>query len=291
MQKHEFFDLQLHTDEELSAIYGSRVMQRTTLHEWPLSCVQLVVREDGSRSIYKSQSGPTLEGKALQTLSGDILPTARVLHAADGYLIMDIEYIDSPLAESVHMSPDEAVLHGRALVRQIRALTCADSCPVWLDIGAVDRWVTVARQVFAAYRKVLGKGLLSPEQGERIDSMEKWSQSTDVLQAISRGNGFVHGDLAAKNVFVRPGGYKVIDWQRPLRAPAEIDLALFLDSKRVNPLRAVAPHYIGIMCLPGMWWGLGGFCAGNKYEEWRDGAIIQAHTALLEPERKYAEYA
>ncbi len=291
MEKHEFFNLQLHTDEELSIVYGSRVLQRTTLHEWPLSCVQLVVREDGHRSIYKSQSGPTLEAKVLQTVSGDILPAVRVLHAADGYLIMDIEYIDSPLAESVPMSPDEAVLHGRALVRQIGALACSDSCPVWLDIGTVDKWVTVTRHVFAAYRNVLERGLLSPEQGERIDSMEEWSQSANVLKAIECGNDFVHGDLAAKNVFVLPSGYKVIDWQRPLRAPTEIDLVLFLDSKRINPLRAVAPHYIGIMCLGGMWWGLKGFCSGAKYEKWRDTVFTQSHIALLDPEQKYAEYA
>lgn len=288
MYKHEFFDLQLHTDDELETIYGSGIVERRTLHEWPLSCVQLVARRDGTRSVYKSQCGPTLEDEVLQIMTGPILPTTKVLYKNSGYLIMDFEFIEAPLATEVSMSSDEAIAHGQRLIKEISALRASSLCPVWLDIGTVDRWRAVTQELFGGYRRMVSRGLLSSNLEKCIDDMQMWSESTAVVRAIENGNTFIHGDLAAKNVFIKGNGHKVIDWQRPLRAPAEVDLVLFLDSKRVNPLLIVEPHYVGIMCLTGMWWGYEGFCMGCKYEEWRDQALGDAAIALVEPERKYS---
>jgi hypothetical protein len=54
MRQHLFFDLVLHDDDELSALLGSPVVDRRTLHEWPLSCVQRVTTAGGGTIIYKT---------------------------------------------------------------------------------------------------------------------------------------------------------------------------------------------------------------------------------------------
>jgi hypothetical protein len=42
MQQHPHFDLWLHDDAELANVLGSPLRERTTIHEWPLSCVQRI---------------------------------------------------------------------------------------------------------------------------------------------------------------------------------------------------------------------------------------------------------
>jgi hypothetical protein len=54
-----FFDLHLHDDAELAALLGSPLVERTTLHKWPLSCVQRIRTADGRSRIYKVQAPPT----------------------------------------------------------------------------------------------------------------------------------------------------------------------------------------------------------------------------------------
>jgi hypothetical protein len=56
MYRHPYFDLVLHDDEELSALLGWRIVERRTLHEWPLSCVQRVTTADDTRIVYKAQA-------------------------------------------------------------------------------------------------------------------------------------------------------------------------------------------------------------------------------------------
>ncbi len=74
MHRHPYFDLMLHDDDELSALLGSRVVERTTLHEWPLSCVQRVTTADGTRIIYKAQAAPTIEPEFYAVARSPLLP-------------------------------------------------------------------------------------------------------------------------------------------------------------------------------------------------------------------------
>ena len=54
MKKHNDFDIWLHNDDELSAISGVNVSSRKTVQEWPLSVVELIRFNDGTRRIYKA---------------------------------------------------------------------------------------------------------------------------------------------------------------------------------------------------------------------------------------------
>jgi aminoglycoside phosphotransferase (APT) family kinase protein len=51
----------------------------------------------------------------------------------------------------------------------------------------------------------------------------------------------IHGDLKADQVFVTRAGYRVIDWQRPVVAPPEVDLVSLLVGQEVARELAVEP--------------------------------------------------
>ena len=93
MYRHPYFDLWMHDDEELVPLVQSDVLERVTLHEWPLSCVQRLTLADGRKLIYKAQFGPTVESQFYARARSGILPWAKTLHEADGYVCMLIEFI------------------------------------------------------------------------------------------------------------------------------------------------------------------------------------------------------
>jgi hypothetical protein len=57
MQKHPFFtDILMHSDDELAEILGLDFVERETIHQWPLSCVQRLLLQDGTKLIYRTTS-------------------------------------------------------------------------------------------------------------------------------------------------------------------------------------------------------------------------------------------
>ena len=69
--------LKLHTDADLARLLGKPILERETIHEWPLSCVQRVTLEDGERWAYKTQLPPTVEPafyEAAANAAAPILP-------------------------------------------------------------------------------------------------------------------------------------------------------------------------------------------------------------------------
>ena len=61
-------------------------------------------------------------------------------------------------------------------------------------------------------------------------------QSESVLEVINDSH-IIHGDLKADQVFMLGDEYRIIDWQRPYRAPAEVDLVSLLVDRKVEPER------------------------------------------------------
>ena len=56
-----------------------------------------------------------------------------------------------------------------------------------------------------------------------------------MLDAVSVPAGLIHSDLGGENVFVLGESYRVIDWQYPKRGPADLDLAILLESIGLDP--------------------------------------------------------
>ncbi len=56
MHRHEYFDLWLHDDEELALLVQGDILERVTLHEWPLSCVEQLTMAVGCALIEHYQT-------------------------------------------------------------------------------------------------------------------------------------------------------------------------------------------------------------------------------------------
>jgi aminoglycoside phosphotransferase (APT) family kinase protein len=66
----------------------------------------------------------------------------------------------------------------------------------------------------------------------------------------------IHGDLKADQVFVTPFGYCVIDWQRPIVAPPEVDLVSLLVGQEVDPYEFIDPQVVGIFWFLRLHWAV-----------------------------------
>jgi aminoglycoside phosphotransferase (APT) family kinase protein len=79
-----------------------------------------------------------------------------------------------------------------------------------------------------------------------------------VLASIEADSRITHGDLKADQVFVTADGYRVIDWQRPVLGPAEVDLASLLQYVGRDPGEAVAAPVVGIAWFLRLQWAIEG---------------------------------
>ncbi|MBS4199168.1 hypothetical protein KHA93_05805 [Bacillus sp. FJAT-49732] len=103
MYKHPFFNLLLHGDEELESILGASIAERSTLHEWPLSCVQLIRMCDSSTIIYKVQSEFSIEAQFYKEASSSLLVRSRSIEQNDTLYALLLENIDAPCLSDISM--------------------------------------------------------------------------------------------------------------------------------------------------------------------------------------------
>ena len=122
MHLHPHFDLLLHSDEELSALLGAALVERETLHEWPLSCVQRIRLEDGQRWIYKAAARPTVEPEFYAAARSPVLPCTRKLHRDAHYACLLIEEVHGDRLDSLSLSEADVLHTAARLLRKIAAI-------------------------------------------------------------------------------------------------------------------------------------------------------------------------
>jgi hypothetical protein len=84
--------------------------------------------------------------------------------------------------------------------------------------------------------------------------LARWAVSPSVLAAFDRSCGYVHRDLSADNVLVRPDGYRVIDWQRPIWGPVDLDCVDMLNSLGYDPLRHINIGVVQVWLILSIGW-------------------------------------
>jgi len=108
MERHPVFSrIRLHSDSELAETLGAGIVERQTIHEWPLSCVQRVVLEGGERLVYKAQLSPTVEPAFYEHAISSLLTGHRFLAKVDDCEIMTLDWIDAPLLRDALLSEGE----------------------------------------------------------------------------------------------------------------------------------------------------------------------------------------
>jgi hypothetical protein len=303
MRAHAFFaNLLVHTDHELSEALGSGIVERTTIHEWPLSWVQRVVLDDGRTLIYKSQLPPTVESQFYARVSSRLLPGHRRLDALGECVIMTIDWIDAPLLRDVAQRDTELVEHGHRVIAEIGALRATMPgedeppqsppspspqpdrarapeqrpqqaprphppedraraslpipIPIYLDIGSIDAWSANARIAMEKLRVLVQDRRFPSIDLDAVRRVETWTETAEVFAAVTANPRVTHGDLRGDQVFVTADGYRVIDWQRPIIAPPEIDLVGLLVGQRIEPCRFVDATMVRIFWFLRLCWAV-----------------------------------
>jgi hypothetical protein len=233
MFQHPFFDLQLHDDAELSVIMGSTLVERTTLHEWPLSCVQRIRTEDGRSRIYKVQAPPTVEPLFYARARSPLLAEAQVVEQAGAPPALLLEALTSPRLADLKPSPVEALAMAHAVTEQITRIE--GELPAIADIRTEAKWSSFVTALRDDLTSLVGGGAFQHVDGPLIDRLLHHATAPTIFAALRSQSGYVHLDLKSDNVFVLPGGYRVIDWQRPIWGPIALDLASLIESLGLDP--------------------------------------------------------
>ena len=252
MHRHPYFDLNLHDDEELSSLLGCLVIQRQTLQEWPLSCVQRITLRDGRKIIYKAQHHPTVEPEFYARAESRLLVSAQTIYQEGAYSAMFLDDMDGPTLAQLGLPESKALAVGLDLLRQIAEVK--GEPPYYLDISTEQKWRLRMREVLKGLKGLVEGGTFQSVQPEDLSRLERWAFGKDVLSAWKAGVGYVHNDLSGDNVFMLPDGPRVIDWQRPILGPAALDLALLLESLGYDPAPHVGEGVVWLMRLLRIGW-------------------------------------
>lgn len=237
MHRHPSFHMLLHEDEELAGILGSPVAERTLLHEWPLSCVQRVFTEDGKRYIYKAQLPPTLEDEFYSRARSPLLASARPLGRSGETMAMIMEEIDAPRLDKSAPDEDEVARIAAELTRRIAGM--GEGLPAMMDIRDEGGWSAFIGSALDDVRALIAEGSFRKMDSAAADDLAHLAEGRRLRDVFRMPMGYVHGDLKADIILVVPGGYLVLDWQRPLRGPVALDTAALMISLGYDPLRHV----------------------------------------------------
>jgi hypothetical protein len=255
MQSHPAYtDILLHSDDELVKTLATGITERETIHAWPLSCVQRLLLADGTKLIYKAQLPPTVEPQFYERASSALLPGHRLLGTLRNCVTMVIDWIDAPLLRDAAGSEAELVDHGRRVVAQIGEIR--GELPVYLDVGSADAWTSVGETTLQKLSTLILDGRFRSIDLDAAERVRAWATSAEVVQAAVQGPRVIHGDLTAEQVFVTKDGYRVVDWQRPIIAPPELDLAALLVGQGIDPRRYLDATVGGIFWFLRLHWAV-----------------------------------
>ena len=268
MENHPYFDLWLHTTDELSALLSAAVVERVTLQEWPLSCVQRITLDSGKKLIYKAQAREGVEPDFYARVELPLLPAHQVLGQHDNSVAMLFEYIDAPVLKDLPLSEAEILRHGRALVEAVQAMP--GGAPLYADLGSLDRWQGFVDETLAKISPLMAAGTFHVIRPETVARLSRWAASGPVRAAFEGKIALAHADLSGGNVFLTPSGYKIIDWQFPRRLPDGFDLSVYLDFMGLDPYRYVDPAVVNIAWFVRVAWYVHSqanlFPMGDRYE-------------------------
>ncbi len=245
MHRHKFFNLFLHDDKELEPLLQGDILERVTLHEWPLSCVQRLTTFDGRKIIYKAQFGPTVEPEFYASAQSELRVSGDTIYQSDGHVSMLIEFVEAPPLTDLDVSENQAVQLGRMVLAKIADIS--GGLPVYIDASTEDKWGELVDGTLTDLKALVSRGRFGIVDTNLISKMKRWAFSKSTLSALRVNPGYVHGDLGGDNLFVLADGYRVIDWQRPRLGPTDLDLATLLESLGCDPLRHVDEDIVRMM--------------------------------------------
>jgi hypothetical protein len=239
MHAHEFFgDLLVHDDDELGDLLGCPVAARTLRHEWPLSRLEDVRLRDGRRYAYKAQLPPTVEPGFYAVARTHLLVPHLALGAAGRTTFLATEWLDVPALSGLGLGHEEFLDHARRVIRETAGI--AGSPPVFLDLSTPEALAAAADETATRLAALIADGRFSMLHADVPGRVAAWARDPQVLDAATTAPGIVHGDLSGDEVLLADDGYRVLDWQRPVLGPREMDLVSLLLHAGADPRQIVA---------------------------------------------------
>ena len=253
MYQHPYFNLRLHDTVELEEILRAKIVERRTLHEWPLSCVEQVITDQGRKWVYKSQFGPTVESQFYANARSKLLVAGKTLYQSEsGFVNMLFEFIEAPRIADLNLSDHAIVAAWRNLSQSIAEIE--GKLPYYHDISEKMLWKELMETMLENLEKLVFEGSFQSVDKPALQRLRNWIYSEEVLAALGKNVGFVHNDLSNDNIFVMPDGYRIIDWQRPILGPRELDFAALLESLHRDARGLVDQNIIWTMYLLRIEW-------------------------------------
>jgi len=253
MYQHKYFNLHLHENVELEEILRAKIVERSTLHEWPLSCVEQIITEEGTKWVYKSQFGPTVESQFYANAKSELVVAGTTLCPSEpGYVNMLFQFIDAPRMADMSLSDDAIVAAWTDLSQSIARIE--GNLPYYQDISENRLWKQLMETMLDNLETLVFRGSFQRVDQMALQKLRNWTFREEVIAALSKNIGFVHNDLSVYNIFVVPNGYRVIDWQRPIIGPNELDLAALLISLNREASRFVDQSILWILYLLRIEW-------------------------------------
>jgi hypothetical protein len=277
MIRHPHFPgLLLHTDDQLETVLGARLVERRTVHEWPLSCVQKLTLADGTSFAYKAQLPPTVEPEFYQRATSPLLGGHRLLEPVGRCVFLVIDWIDALSLHAVTGGPADLLAQGREVAAGIAAIT--GDLPHYLDLGSPDSWCAATDSTVQKASALVRGGLFRSIGLSDLRRLSSWATDPVVIDQVTEGARLVNADLRSDQVLVTPAGYRVLDWQRPVIAMPEIDLVSLLVSERLEPRQYLNPTADRVYWMMRLHWAvvaqhdlLGGI--GSAFDGWARQAI------------------
>ena len=165
MYQHKYFNLRLHDNVELEEILRAKIVGRRTLHEWPLSCVEQVITNEGRKWVYKSQFGPTVEPQFYANAKSELLVDGKTLCKSEsGFVNMLFEFIEAPRIEALNLSDKAIVAAWSNLSQSIAEIE--GNLPYYHDISETKLWKELMATMLENLEKLVFQGSF-----QRVDKM------------------------------------------------------------------------------------------------------------------------
>ncbi|SEN98706.1 phosphotransferase [Paenibacillus sp. OV219] len=254
MIKHPYFNLLLHDDEELESILGTSITERSTLHQWPLSCVQRIRMSDASTIIYKVQGEFSVEAPFYRAARSSLLVSARAIEQNDSLHALLLEDIDAPCLSELTLDRDEALRLVDDITYQISQIEVEGALPFLTTIGGLSNWNRYTITQLRDLETLIERGTFRETNRDVLDRIASVCNHSSVLTVIQSTSGLVHGDLNRGNIIMHPDGTKVIDWQKAFYGPIELNRANLLEELGMDPRPYVNPGVIDLLGILKISW-------------------------------------
>ena len=215
------------TEAVLTELMNAPIVERTVLHEWPLSRIERLKTEAGGTVILKTQRAEaSVERDFYRRVRHPSLLRPLADGSLDGEDWMALPDLGDTAEDWSSLTDGEIRTRVRGWQRVIAEYGDA---PAFFDLSTPEKLTALTDELLPV--------LTEDEEGAR-DLAQKVRERLGAW--YDAPTGLLHGDLKGENILASAEGSFVIDWQRPLLGPLplEEELALLLAGRESAEVHA-----------------------------------------------------